>query len=338
MKVPSALITAAEKAIRDCRTQQNPVWGTGEVAEVARLVLQLPEKLVLEWRPYLQSGELDVLGVFAHKTPKARCTDWHGKSRLPELCDLLLVLDCEEPSGRTRRALVIQAKVADPGSATGQFKVDKNGPDVQRYLYAHLPKFKLTGLRPTPKQFNIAPTAPGKCLGVRYACIDVNAPVPASGWWLEDAQPSIPVGLTASGAAAGYDGVFRATVPLGKALSDMVVGTLGEPLKSGGDWERLVDHLVKVGKRRYQAGKKPPDVVAAAAGTLLPHVAAASLFMTNATAFFETKAMSGHDVQWGRAEPPNDDRPRVILETQGPGFGIVYIRLVSPEWRDEAAT
>ncbi|CAJ5451273.1 Uncharacterised protein [Burkholderia pseudomallei] len=338
MKAPLALAPAAEKAVRDCRIKPNPVSGAGEVAEVARLVLQLPDKLVHEWRPYLVSGELDVLGVFTHKSPKARWTDPRdGESRTPELCDLLLVLDCEESSGRTRRALVIQAKVADAGTETGQFTVGKNGPDIQRYLYAHWPAFKLTGLRSTPAAFNIQPAIPGQCPGTRYACINVNAPAPASGWWLEDAQPAIPAAPTAASGALGtpvaYHGTFQATVPLGEALRDMVTGTLGAPLANGSEWERLVGHLERVAERRQKSSKAPPDVLAAH-GTHLPHIAAASLFMTDAGKFFDSKAMEGHR-RWANAEPPNDDRPLVVVDAQGPGFGIIYVRLVSPEWRDK---
>lgn len=344
MKAPTALIKAAEQAILDCRSTPNPVSGTGEVAEVARLVLQLPEKLVQRWSGHLAAGELDVLGVFAHKTPKARWTDpRNAKSQSPELCDLLLVLDCEEPSGRVRRALVIQAKVADAGCTTGQFTVEKNGPDIQRYLYTHWPDFTLTGLSPKPPAFKISPTPSGTCRGTRYACINVNAVAPASGWWLEDAQaapPAMLVGPSSLGPSgtlspsSGYDGTFQATVPLGQALHDMVAGTLGAPLTIGSDWERLVQHLEKVAEQRHKAGKKPPDVVAAAAGTLLPHVAAASLFMTDSLRFFDIKATDGYEV-WGDGEPPGHERPLLTIGEQDPGFGIIYVRLVSPKWHDE---
>jgi hypothetical protein len=117
----------------------------------------------------------------------------------------------------------------------------------------------------------------------------------------------------------------------------MVVGTLGASLTKGSEWERLVDHLEKVAQKRQSAKKKPPDVIATAAGTVLPHVAAASLFISDVAAFFDKKAMAGHRL-WVNAEPPNDETPPVVVEVQGPGFGIIYVRLVSPEWRDETAT
>ncbi|MCS0582424.1 hypothetical protein NX784_12555 [Massilia pinisoli] len=134
-----------------------------------------------------------------------------------------------------------------------------------------------------------------------------------------------------------YHGTFNATIPLGEALHAMVEGTLGAPLIKGSEWERLVEHLEKVAESRHNAGKQPPDVVATATGTLLPHVAAASLFMTDAGAFFNEKAKTGYEL-WTNGEPPNDERPLVVVDGQAPGFGIIYVRLVSPEWRGDIAT
>lgn len=108
MNAPPALTALAETAIRSCLGSTALVTGDGETAEVARLVLQLPAALVQAWSPMLAAGELDVVGVFSHKTPRARWTDPRtARSCEPELCDLLLVLDCEDLEGRTKRALVI---------------------------------------------------------------------------------------------------------------------------------------------------------------------------------------------------------------------------------------
>lgn len=333
MNIPPVLTPAAEAAIRTCLSNTALVSGTGETAEVARLVLHLPEALVQAWSPFLAAGELDVLGVFSHKTPRARWTDPRtNKSREPELCDLLLILDCESFVGRTRRALVIQAKPASTGTA-GRFSVDKGSPEYQRYLYTHWPQFELTGLgSPLPPPFQIAPQPPGTCPGTRYACVNIAAPPTASGWWVEDAQPS-------ASTSGSYHGVHDATLPLGEALHRMVVGSLGAPLVHGSEWERMVSHLLAVAENRQKDGSKPPDVKATASGTVLPHMAAASLFMTNAHAFFDSKATSGYDnldfqAHGSVTSPPGGDQVPLVAEAQSPGFGAIYIRIISPEWHE----
>lgn len=327
-----SLATAAEAAVRTCLANPSLVLGTGETAEVARLVLHLPDALVNAWKPFMSAGELDVLGVFSHKTPKTRWVDPRTKeTQSPELCDLLLVIDSTSAQGRARRALVVQAKPASSGSS-GKFSVSKGSPEVQRYLYTHWPKFTLTGSGGSSiTAFDIAPLAVGTCPGTRYACVNVGANPPASGWWVEGKQAH----ATKEGS---YSGTFQATVPLGEALSDMVGGKLGAALTSDSDWKKLVEQLETVAENRQLLGKNLSDVVATASGTVLNHVKAASLFMTDASRFFDSKATCGHSY-WGDdalgsgAIPPNGERPAVIVEEEGVGFGVIYVRLILPEWR-----
>lgn len=332
MNAPVALADLAEAAIRNCLGNTTLVAGSGETAEVARLVLQLPEELVSAWRQELTAGELDIIGVFCHKTPRARFNDtiahWSGE---PELCDLMLVVDSEDSGVRDRRALLIQAKLPS-GAASGQFLIETGTPEKQRYLYTNWPQFELTGLgRPLPPIFQIAPKPIGSCLGSRYACVDVSTPAPASGWLIEDAQAQVPND-------GNYYGVQQATLPLGEALRRMLAGTLGAPLTSGSEWERLEKHLLAVAEHRSAAGKGPSDVKATASGTLLPHVAAASLFIRNSHVFFDSKATAGYRLSGaheigGNSPPIDSERPRLIHEEEFFGYGVIYIRVVSPEWR-----
>jgi len=112
----------------------------------------------------------------------------------------------------------------------------------------------------------------------------------------------------------------------------MLVGTLGEVLATGGEWRRLVNYLQAVAGKRQKAGKRPPDV-ASADGTVLPHMASAALFLANATQFFETKATSGYARnQIGGMAPPRNEVPVVAVDEESPGFGIIYVRVISPEW------
>lgn len=330
MHTPPTLTDLAEGAIRSCLGNSTLVSGAGEVAEVARLVLQLPNAIVSAWSSKLVAGELDVLGVFCHKTPKTSWTDFRTNTvRKPEFCDLMLVFDCDEGTARTRRALVIQAKTADTGASAGQFSIASGSEEYQRYLYAHLPKFKLTGLpRPATTPFDIAPNPLGGCPGVRYACVNVNAAAPASGWWIEVGQPAIPsLGI--------YHGRINATQSLGEALHQMLDGKLGAPLTAGSEWERVVLHLESAAKGRQKRKKTPPDVVATAAGTVLPHMAAASLFISHPRSFFESKATSGANDGAYRSEPPFLSSDHLLSVPEGSdGFGIIYVRVIAPEWRN----
>ncbi|MFZ6656548.1 hypothetical protein [Undibacterium sp. TJN19] len=331
MKTPPGLIPAAEKAIRECVKNSNTVHGTGEVAEVARLVLELPTKLVREWTPYLKSGSLDIVGIFSHKTPKARWFDSRDKKpKSPELCDLLLVVECLESGVRNRRAMVIQAKLADANATAGQFTVSKGGPEIQRFLYTFWPQFTLTGLKQKPTAFNIKPKSLGKCKGTRYGCINVNALAPQSGWWIETTQPLPPLGFGGSNISVSCNGTFDAKVPLGQALHDMVNNKLGAALKKGNDWERLVTHLTEVASQRT-TNKMPPPDVEAAGSTALPHRASASLYMTNPAIFYKSTNNNSY-MTWFNGEPPNREKMKIVVDGKNPGMGIIYISLESPEW------
>lgn len=328
------LAAAAERAIRACRGAASPVHGSGEVAEVARLVLQLPQELTREWSKHLSTGELDVIGVFSHKTPK---TSWTGKldqkTYQPELCDLLLVFDIENAGDRTKRALMIQAKVADPKMNLGGFIIGKDGEDVQRYLYVHLPPFTLTGLDSAPDYFDIRPSTDGSCLGSRYAGIKVVASTPDSGWWLEKKQPTAPENPKAM---SDYAGKYNADIPLGQALYEMLTGSLGAELTSGSEWERLVQHLLDVATKRDDLGRSPPDVKAAAAGNKLPHFSKSSIALYDARQFFEHKACTGYEtLDFVKSAPPDREGTPGLSEEMHPGFGIIYVRLISPVWHDD---
>ncbi|WP_414604371.1 hypothetical protein [Stenotrophomonas sp. AR029] len=328
------LAAAAENAIRACRGATSPVHGSGEVAEVARLVLQLPQELTREWSKHLSTGELDVIGVFSHKAPK---TSWTGKldqkTYQPELCDLLLVFDIEDGGSRTKRALMIQAKVADPKMELGGFIIAKDGEDVQRYLYVHLPPFTLTGLNPIPGSFDIKPSTDGTCLGSRYAGIKVGSSAPNSGWWLEKTQPTAPANPKAM---SDYAGKYDAEIPLGQALYEMLTGSLGAELTPSSEWERLVQHLLDVATKRDHLGKSPPDVKASAAGNKLSHLSKSSIALYDARHFFEHKACTGYEfLDFVNSAPPDRGGTPDLSEEMHPGFGIVYVRLISPVWHDD---
>ncbi|WP_322071934.1 hypothetical protein [Paraburkholderia bannensis] len=364
MKAPTSLIAAAEKAILECRNAASPVRGSGEVAEVARLVVSLPENLVNEWAPHLSAGRLEITGVFTHQTPKALWTDPRtGDDQSPELADLLVIVESNDAWGSTQRALLVQAKVADARRTDGRFTLAKKGPAVQRYLYAHWPPFKLTGLTAHSRQFNIAPRVAGTCPGSRYASINVNTPAPDSGWWVEAAQPAIPTkpGPASPGASStatarvpadprdpvsvvDYDGSFDATVSLGEALREMILGTLGTPLDKDPEWKGVVDHLIAVATQRDVAGMKMPGVFATSAGVKLEHIVTANRVMKFAPTYvgpyllLNEDTVVHHSGNVGSWPPGRDGTFEPFIEAWPGGFGIIHMRLSSAEWKDGEAS
>jgi hypothetical protein len=362
MYAPTTLIAAAEKAILKCRTDpKDPVKGGGEVAEVARVVLNGPRNLVNEWAPHLGAGTLSVVGVFTHQTPKAIWVDPRdGKTQRPELGDLLVVVDRDDGVVRTQRALLIQAKVADTKQTGGRFSLGKDGPAIQRYMYAHWPAFELTGFDKHAGPFDIKPAIDGQCAGSRYATVNIETPSPASGWWVESAQPSIPAkpcfgpprtpGTTLPSVPAdqrdplamvGYDGSFDATVPFGQALRDMLVGTLGAILEASPEWGDVVEHLKSVALERDSASRKMSGVKAVRSTAELKNIKSESRVMKFAPVYYYPGGQVSPEPFAARSinlkgMPPLGMRWLAPFASPPSGFGILYIRLDNVEWREEA--
>ncbi|KWO10362.1 hypothetical protein WM26_18595 [Burkholderia cepacia] len=119
----------------------------------------------------------------------------------------------------------------------------------------------------------------------------------------------------------------------------MVTESRGALLSPGSEWERLVETVERAALDRTAKWKGPSGVHAAASGTVLPNVVAASLFLTRANEFFDSKGTLGFHGNWEQLDcadmPPGAKPPLEPVEPQGSGFGILYIRLINPEWRDD---
>ncbi|MCX4163589.1 MULTISPECIES: hypothetical protein [Paraburkholderia] len=235
------------------------------------------------------------------------------------------MLDLEKSTtDRKRFALILQAKVADETSASGQFTLSTQEEATQRQFYVRQPDFTLTKPKPYPSDFNIRPSVAGQCPGMRYACVNVNAVVPSSGWWIEDKQPVAT--LVTPSASPTYTGTFNANVPLGEALHGMVTGLRGALLKPDGEWKRLIKTVEQAAHDRTARGQGPSGVHATASGTVRANVAAASLFLTNANEFFDSKATMGFQGNWKKlggatkSSPPSERPPLESVEPQGSGF------------------
>lgn len=329
-----ALTALAEAATSQCVGDTSNVAGTGEIAEVARLVLGLPDRLVKSWGPQLHLGKIEVDGVFCHATPQAFWTDPYNAPHLqhPELCDLLIVLDDYPPHGaRQRRAFLLQAKRGQ----SGMFAVGTGGPSVQRYMYANWPKFDLVG-RPLDDLLNVqlAPPSPGQCPGSRYALVDdTSSP---KRWSIEvtQAQPIIP-----STSFNDYACQVLAPIGLGEALVGMMSGTVGS--QCNGDWGCVVAYLLKLAKEREAENRQPAGVKSSTSGVILAHSAHASTFVnalpTSASFTLREYPFMHHLL---RSQWREDIRHRSTLMSGDrfeptEGFGVIHIKIKAGKWRNK---
>ena len=352
MQFPGALSSLAEQAILTARKDQSIVSSAvdGEVSNVAKVVLHLPEALVKLWKPHLSSGILTVQGLFCHKTPKAKHTSVITKqTKNPEFGDLLLITNLQTGGANDRRAMLLQAKMGNQNGSPGEFDLDADGDAIQRAMYAHWPTVELTGLGKTPlPTFNLAPNPPGSCMASRYACIDPSPSIGSSGWWIEDSQPQqVPP----------YSGKFQSIVPLGAALIQMLSGGLGASLISEPEWCKAADHLISVANRRDSASKKPPDVLAASGVSKIPHSSRVMNFTANEREFsyfglgdgdlsnlFQLGMSSWfpeevyrflHHEMFGEYFRSHRPREKINVEDGDRGFGVIFVSVINPEWRDE---
>jgi len=352
MQFPGALSSLAEQAILTARNDQSIVSSAkdGEVSHVAKVVLHLPDALVNLWKPHLSSGILTVQGLFCHKTPKAEhISAFTNKTEKPEFGDLLLITNLQTGATNDRRAMLLQAKMGNQNGSPGDFDLDSGGDAVQRAMYAHWPTVGLTGLGKLPlPTFNLAPNQPGSCMASRYACIDPSPSIGRSGWWIEDAQPK---------QVSPYSGSFQASIPLSLSLIQMLSGGVGASLNSEPEWRKAVAHLLDVASLRDAASKNPPDVLAASGVSKMPHTAKVTNFIANERGF----SYSGlYEDDFSRlfhlgmsSRFPSDiydlifhnlfdeyfqhHGPRVQIEVEedDPGFGVLFVSVINPEWRDE---
>lgn len=325
------LTALAETAISKCVGDTTNVKGLGEIAEVARLVLGFPERLVKLWGQELLVGKIEVDGVFCHSTPEAHWNDPTSvppAEKHPELCDLLIVVDdYSSHGGRERRALLLQAK---QGSG-GMFQVGSGGPCIQRYMFANWPEFYLVG-RPLPNlvDVDLAPATPGTCPGSRYALVDTSA---VTGQWSLEAVQARSINPFSS--FNDYACKEQAPMILGQALVSMLKGDLGSSCK--GQWGRLVSHLLKLAQERTAENRQPAGVKSSTVGAVLPHSVHASTFVNSLLTIDRLPSFLSHSMcsQWRE-----DMRSRSTLRSDQyfepmEGFGVLHIKVTARKWRNE---
>lgn len=141
-----ALAAGAREAVLDAylSTPHRAGHTRDEIDYLFALIRHGVRGLGAAWTPILTSSKISlrVTGVFCHQTPQAWYRDPTGGWKRPELADLLLVhehteLVLKRPVTR-RRAVLVQAKLAKCGVATGT--------GHQEYLYENWPDFELKGV------------------------------------------------------------------------------------------------------------------------------------------------------------------------------------------------
>jgi len=208
-----------------------------EVGFVAAVTLGSIGDIAAAWRP-LCSGlglGLDLVGVFCHGAPLVEFTYARRERRRCELADLLLVVDINSAGSFTRRAVLIQAKMA---RAAGRVSLSGASSLVQLDLYQHWPKFDF--MEPVYGMSNVdftqgATTSDSGTIGV----IDRHfrkQPV----WTQHPASPT--------------PAIIRAEPHLGEFMAEMVGGAsgFGRPATPSlqTDWSETVEQLLKETYRR----------------------------------------------------------------------------------------
>lgn len=244
------LANAADVAIGNALQDLSVVTGTDEPDEVARLVSALPDNLVNEWSGYVATGAMTVSAAFCHAKPRvAWASPLVGRTtpHKPELGDLLLIMDVQGPTGRKRRALLIQVKKSK--SRTLKCTLTVEGDLVQRYMYSEWPIFNVLGAQPTttnppPQNVNIALPNTAKNLQSRYAVVR-SAGTSSPGWKLELA--TAPFLLPTPPIATSFKSIGNVTIgaqqTLGTGLAELYSGSTGRDCDVGDDWSNLIAYL-----------------------------------------------------------------------------------------------
>jgi hypothetical protein len=111
-----------------------------EVGFVAAVTLGGVTDIARAWKPLCKSHGvgLDLTGVFCHGAPVVSFNDRKGRSAGCELADLLIVVDVTNAGVLTRRAALIQAKMA---RAAKRVSLSGSSSRVQLDLYQYWHKF-----------------------------------------------------------------------------------------------------------------------------------------------------------------------------------------------------
>lgn len=248
----TTLATAANTAIDQATLDGTYITDTSEPALVARLVANLPRRLVQAWTPHVQAGSLHVSSAFCHHKPSVHWVSALGKGQ-PELADLVLTVVSRAPATKrmTERVLLVQAKTADEN---GFFTLSQTTEHKQRYMYANWMPFTFRGVHPSSNAIpptrratglNIA-SNPGPDLGTRYAGVSLSS---NPTWNLENGaviwSPTAKRGRTS---VTQFEHCraqrLNGSLPLGDALEAMYSRTLGrEFVRRTDDWSTVVEYL-----------------------------------------------------------------------------------------------
>jgi|GEM_PF-6820554 len=292
----------------------------GEVAHVFEFVRTGTNVLVQSWAPVLSyyGMAVRVTGVFCHQTPKAHY-DNAGQRFSAELADLLVVHEHQwqpaQPGNRplrTRRAVLVQAKMADEG-------VCRKPDPVQEFLYQHWPAFKLVGRGPNGQAFEagLRDLRPNEA-GARYGLIATEQHLhgaPANirrmpfccgfPWWFTDPQGKIRTAGNEDAGAFIANMLYRSLVARGREAG--IPPALSLQAAPNNHFDVTVEELLTVTAKKTLRYKNKrisgPRGQSGVACYQASH-GAASLLPPTGSGFAVT---SGDGDGWFDDEPPDDD-------------------------------
>jgi hypothetical protein len=315
------LVDAADVAIDLALKDTTVVKGTNEPSEVARLVNALPENLVHAWSGFVASGAMTVSAAFCHAKPRVAWISpllGHSKPHEPELGDLLLVMDVQGKSGRSRRALLIQVKKSKTKGM--QCTLTREDDLVQRHMYSEWPKFDVLGAQQNasqmpPQNVDISTPPASKNLQSRYAVVR-SMGTTSPGWSLELATapfspPKPPTHMTFKSLGNVGLGTQQS---LGKGLAELYSGAIGRDCNVADDWSNLVSYL-EAYVWEHTASDDLPHVQAA--------VGANPSALTSATSYLAAPALQFVGYSGNRHVPFRQWMDPNLFQS-GEGGGVFY--------------
>lgn len=309
----SLLAAAADAAVGTCLGRGAPMMlrtPRTEVGYVAAAVLGAVPAIADAWRPMLAGTGLRVAlqGVFCHGSPMVDFVS-NGSAIRCELADLLVVVDRLSPTTGSRKASLIQAKMA---RAAGRVQLAGRSSVKQLGLYQGWPSFVFADTGSYGTGAYLMGACPGGLPGW-FGVIDrhlKNGPHSPPPLWTQHPPSPTPV-ITTGGCT------------LGTFITDAIFspGTgrpVGVPAVS--DWDRLVEMLLRLtyaGLFRHSA-------------TLGPHPAARGV-----TALaFRAAGITQRIVQtWmtGGGIPPIDGAEDRAFEPAESGISVLHVTVEPDE-------
>lgn len=303
----AAMRHTADALIGDALRGRTPQWPRiphHEPSAVQAVTLGGVSQIAQAWNFLLRPSGLVVTthAVFCHSSPQVDFAS-SGSSKPPvELADLLVVVDVLGSTGPSRRARLIQAKVA---AGNGDINLSPGKEQVQLDLLSRWPNFRFIAKAYSSTLWDLSdPLCPGNARqSGRYGGIDRDL----TSW------RQIPPSAAMSMAGAPS---------LGSEIAGMALGFSGRQARlTGGDpWSDLICELMRV-------------TYATVYGRARPHVRGHSSSSQFLTSSYGAQATGATSLAWESI--PDHPGPDTTTEIPEGPISIVHLTVSQPEQAPE---